>query len=263
MNTLTLTLVTLALVLLSGTAASQTVGEETAVSRRGFWIGVVGGGNFVSYASDKYPIMASKTCVNAYDGSGRDGFIGLAMEYPLGRHNQNVLTVQASYDSRSAEFRTTDCYIPGLESVKNGVSFDSTTYASQTANLHYWSVNLSFKHNFMASEAPLGFGLQLGPSIGYQPQPTLLKTFTTYHSSGNAASPMEVLYDEITAPAPEVNAIRLAIRGALTCDVPFSRVINAELLLGYDLPLTKVDRYSNWSTSAVFTGLSLRYFVDN
>lgn len=259
----TATLSVLAIILLSGTAASQTVGDDTTASRRGFWLGVVGGGNIVLYGLDPVLLWPGKTCAGVTGGSGTDGWGGIAMEYFLDSNTRNhySLVAHVVYDSRSAYFSQWNCGNPSAKSVKNGVVYDSSVEASQLAKLHYWSLDAFIKYNFWAGERPVGLGLMVGPEISYLPHPTLLKTITTVQSSGDVSNPRAVTNDTLTVNAPEANSLVLGVRCALTCDIPFSKSLNAELSAGFDEPLTIVDHYSNWNTRVLFAGVSLRYFI--
>ena len=228
----------------------------------GFLIGPIGGINLVAYSSNAFPIINSEpTCFTAQNGSGVAPWGGLTAEIPLGSLMQNFIVVEALYNSVSSPFTAQNGSVVTRPTKLNGVEdLNSSVSTKLTADLNYLLVNLAFKYNFTEGPVPVGPGLQLGPSIGINTGAKLNKTVTVNASSGDQSAPDKS--QTVTSPqtVTDASAIRIALRGQFTYDIPFSQSWIATPTIGYDLPVTKVESARSWSASAAFGGIAVRYF---
>jgi hypothetical protein len=212
----------------------------------GILIGPVGGINLVSYNTSEFGVLPSDpTSWAVQNGSGVDGFYGLSCLFPVSEWtNQNFIVLEGLYDSKSATFSTIG-YFPGTVS----------------AQLDYYLVNVGFKHNFIESPVPKGFGLQVCASIGFKHWANFKKTFNASTVGDTVENPFGESTD--ISSATDAAALRIAIRAEATCDIPLYSNPGIVLTpaIGYDAPLTQVDPDNNWTASSLYFSLSLRFLL--
>ncbi len=230
-------------------------------SESGFLIGPVGGINLIAYNSNAFPIINSEpTCFTAQNGSGVAPWGGLTAEFPLGSLMHNFIVAEVLYDSRSAAFTADNGSIATRPTKLNGVEADGTVTTKLTADLSYLLMNVAFKYNFTEGPAPVGPGLQVGPSVGIKLATRLNKTVTVTASSGNSSAPTASQTVTETDNLTNASAIRIGLRAQFTYDIPFSQSWIATPTVGYDFPFTKVDADRSWRAQGAYGGLALRYF---
>lgn len=251
----------------SANAQGASGGVLTPEEEIGWLIGPVGGLNIVAYNSNEFPILNSEpTCFTAQNGSGAAPWGGITAEFPLNITNTQFIVAEVLYDSKSGKFTA----LNGSEATRptkyNGVIQDGSVNTSLTADLAYAVANIMFKYNFTEGPAPVGPGIQVGPSVGFKMTSKLNKTVTvtsaatTQTPGGLQSGPAS---QTVTTPTDVENAqsIRIAIRAQGTYDVAFSQSWIATPTIGYDFPVTKVDNDRGWSAQSLFAGVAFRYFI--
>jgi hypothetical protein len=211
-----------------------------------FLVGPEAGYNFVFYYSDPFLLLNSgPLTLTSHNGFGNGYFWGLTAEDPLSADMRHFLIFDAGYDTKPATFFTSsnDAFRDSTETVSS---------ASLWTKLSYITVNLGYKYNFLADSIPNGLGIQLCLSIGIKYESDFWKSV----SSWNQQQP------EISATAiTDANALRLALRPEITYDRSLTNSWVLTPFAGYELALTKVNADQNWTASALYVGLALRYAI--
>ena len=223
----------------------------------GFLIGPVGGINLVNYKTDVFPILSSEpTCFTAQNGSDIAPFFGLTAEIPLTDNMHDFIVVEALYDSKSSKFTATGNNRDNVPTKVNGVVANGSITTGLTSTLTYLLINAGYKYNFTEGTSPVGPGIQLCASVGLKLSNTLNKTVTV------SAAVVGQKTVTNTSDNTQAQGIRFGVRGQFTYDIPLSLQWIATPTVGYDLPFTKVDKTTaNWSASAIYGGVAIRYFL--
>ena len=222
-------------------------------------LGVMGGYNLVSYRTDAFPTLdLEPTDFMAQNGRGKDIFWGVSYEDPLTSDMHHFLILKLGYNEMSGDF--------SIVGDKNAVRFSGsnidgtpdTGYIVGTglqAHLSYLNLNVGYKFNLKADSIPDGLGIQLCFEFGLKMGQTFIKSVTASFSSPDTTQ--TIIADAAIGSA---SALRLALRPEITYDIPF---LNNRFVLtpfvGFDAPLTQVDQAENWTASAWFGGIYLRY----
>jgi hypothetical protein len=243
----------------------------TPTVQTGFLIGPVGGINLVAYSTDLFPILNSEpNCFKAQNGSDVAPWGGISFEYPLGNANelQNFIVAEVLFDSKSSKFNADQGNTVTTPTKKNGVYQDGSVNTSLDANLAYLDIFVGYKYNFTPGPSPVGPGIQVGPTVGMKMSANFNKTVTVTASSGNASNPVATAsVTQTTAVtglgdnSAQAASIRLALRAGVTYDIPFSQEWIGTPIVGYDLPITKVEETRNWRASSLFGGMAFRYYI--
>jgi len=242
-------------------------GVLTPEEEVGWLIGPVGGLNLVAYSSNSFPILNSEpTCFTAKNGSGAAPWGGITAEIPLGPLMNNFIVAEVIYDSKSAKFTAENGSDATRPTKFNGHIENGSVNTSLTADLAYAVANIMFKYNFTEGPAPVGPGIQVGPSVGFRMASKLNKTVTVSSTATNVTP--GGLHDglasqTVTTPTEVENpqSIRIALRAQGTYDLAFSQKWIATPTIGYDFPITKVDSDRGWSAQSLFAGVAIRYFL--
>ncbi len=264
-NRLFLLLSAFVVLAVAGTASAQNIIHPEV--QTGFLVGPVGGINLVAYNTDQFGILnLEPACFTAKNGSDVAAWGGVSFEFPMGNPNelQSFIVGEVIYDSKSSKFTTVNGSAAGIPTKLNGVVDPNSSVAtSLSANLSYLEVNLAYKYNFTPGPAPVGPGIQVGPTVGIKMGATLNKTITVSASSGDQNVNGGVQEQTVTASSADANAsgLRIALRAAATYDISFTNDWIATPTVGYDFPITKVDANYNWRASALFAGVAFRYFI--
>lgn len=251
--------------LLAGPASAQNIIHPEV--QTGFLVGPIGGINLVAYNTDQFGILnLEPTCFTAQNGSDVAAWGGISFEFPMGNPNelQNFIVGEVIYDSRSSKFSTVNNSATGIPTKLNGVvDPNSSVTTALSANLAYLEVDLAYKYNFTPGPAPVGPGIQVGPVVGIKTTASFDKTITVSATSGNSNVGGGVQDQTVssTSTITDASALRIALRAAATYDISFTDEWIATPTVGYDFPITKVDPDQNWRTSALFAGISIRYFI--
>lgn len=258
--------VALGLVLMTaGTASAQDDGDVIdPVQPTGWLIGPIAGMNLVSYSTNAFPMIQEEAnCFMAQNGSGVAPFFGLTAEFPLSLTYQNFIVGEVIFDSRQGKFTAENeaAQRRTIITKKNGVEAEGSVETQASANLSYLLFNLAYKYNFTEGPSPVGPGIQIGPSIGMKMSSSITKDVTVRASSGDANSPQKTDATSVTDEITDAEGIRIALRAMATYDLPVSSLWVATPTLGYDLPITKVDKTREWSASGLFGGIAFRYLM--
>ena len=233
----------------------------------GFLVGPIGGINLVAYNTSQFGILnLEPSCFTAQNGSDVAAWGGVSFEFPMGNPNelQSFIVGEVIYDSRSSKFSTVSSSAVGIPTKLNGVvDPNSSVTTALSASLAYLEVDLAYKYNFTPGPAPVGPGIQVGPVVGIKTTANFTKTITVEASSGNENIGNGVQDQTVSSTSAITDAagLRIALRAAATYDISFTNDWIATPTVGYDFPITKVDPDQNWRTSALFAGISLRYFI--
>jgi len=210
-----------------------------------FLIGPMADYNFVSYRTDAFPTLDDyPTSFLVQNGTGRGYFAGLSAEDPLSAKMRHFLIFEVGYDTKPATFTSISGGPPDTM-----LSFNSTTLSTE---LSYVMVNVGYKYNLRADSIPNGLGIQLCLSIGIKHEANFVWDYSPRppnYPVGDATS--------IT----DADALRLALRPELTYDLPLTEAWILTPFVGYETPLTKVNADENWTASAWYGGLALRYAI--
>lgn len=255
------------LLLMTNTASAQEEGDVIdPVQTSGWLIGPIAGMNLVSYSTDAFPMIQEEAnCFMAQNGSGVAPFFGLTAAFPLSSTYQNFIVGEVIYDSRQGKFTAENEAAQRREIItkKNGVEAPGSVETQASADLSYLLFNLAYKYNFTEGPSPVGPGIQIGPSIGMKMSSSITKDVTVRASSGDA-SPAPAQKTDATSVTDDVvgaEGIRIALRAMATYDLPVTTLWVATPTIGYDLPITKVDKSRNWSASGLFGGIAFRYLM--
>lgn len=230
----------------------------------GFLIGPIGGLNVVSYNTGAFPMIQSEAdCFTAQNGSGIAPWGGITAALPLGVNMQNFVIGEVIFDSRSGKFtaENSSAARPPVQTKKDGVEAEGLVETAASADLSYLLINLAYKYNFVEGPSPVGPGIQIGPSIGMKLSSKINKDITIRASSGNQANPQKVDNTTATDEITDAETLRIAIRGMATYDIPFNQSWIATPVVGYDFPVTKVDKSRDWTAQGIFAGVAFRYFI--
>jgi hypothetical protein len=229
--------------------AHTAMAQETTIdppSSHSLWFGLMGGGNLVAHSTGTIQPLNSEPDMEFINGSGTTGWAGIAMEYPVGNflENQAFVVLDVIFDSKSSDMGSINAsYGP------NGSFYQ----ARGRVELNYYDLNIAFKYNFFAAPEPAGIGLQLGVAAGISGT----SKFSYMLSDPNT---METIAQS-DSTIPGAKSLRLAIRPAITYDLPLFRNFTTELIAGTDIPLTKVTNTYNWTTLSLFFGIGLFYRI--
>jgi hypothetical protein len=228
----------------------------------GYLIGPVGGINMVAYSTNSFAMLQSEPdCFTAKDGSAIQPWGGLSFELPLGSKYTNFLVIEALYDGLSSKFGADQTKVKETRQTKyNGVVRPGTVTTDLSANLAYMLVNVAYKYNFTEGPAPVGPGIQVGPSIGVKMSAKETKTVTV----SAAPTPMSESGSQTVSNEADVvgaESLRIAMRGQFTYDIPLTPDWFFTPTVGYDFPVTKVEATRAWSASNMFGGVYFRYLV--
>ncbi len=253
------------LLMTSSTASAQDDGDVIdPVQASGWLIGPIAGMNLVSYSTNAFAMIeAEADCFMAQNGSGVAPFFGLTAAFPLSPSYQNFIVGEVIYDSRQGKFTAENeaAQRRTIITKKNGVEAEGSVETQASADLSYLLFNLAYKYNFTEGPSPVGPGIQIGPSIGMKMSSSITKDVTVRASSGDANSPQRTDATSVTDEIVDAEGIRLALRAQATYDLPVTTLWVATPTIGYDLPLTKVDKSREWSASGLFGGLAFRYLL--
>jgi hypothetical protein len=235
----------------AGSARAQ---EVTAPSgqKLGFFIGPVGGANFVTYTTDEFNVVSPPTERMAINGSGTGMSLGANLEIPLSGNFRNFITIEALFDSK-----------PGTFTIMNGLTVMPDTpvvnmvgNAGETASLQYLVLDVGYKHNFVHGDAaPAGLAVQLCLSLGVILQAQSTKQIW-YYTTGSGFREQDYV-----GKIEGVRSIQTALRPELLYDfqLPYSMLLTPEF--GLDIPLTRVTDSPSWIASSVFAGVALHFAV--
>ncbi len=233
----------------------------------GFLVGPIGGINLVAYNTSQFGILnLEPSCFTAQNGSDVAAWGGVSFEFPMGNPNelQSFIVGEVLYDSRSSKFSTVNGSAVGIPTKLNGVvDPTSSVTTALSASLAYLELDLAYKYNFTPGPAPVGPGIQVGPVVGIKTTASFDKTITVSASNGNSAvnNGVQNVAVSSTTAITDAAGLRIAFRAAVTYDLSFTNDWIATPTVGYDFPITKVDPTENWRTSALFAGISVRYFI--
>ena len=225
------------------------------------WFGPIGGINFNQYKTASFPFPYFEPVPISEQGeSGRDLFLGISVEFPLGRSNQSMLVEEVLYDSKNASFN------PGSAKdvdLKNfffpGQRGDLSTTLSAT--LSYLIVATGFKYNFIESSTPSGPGIQLLLYVGYNTSANFtehIDVVTAPDAHGMQGEQGVTVMDAIDG----ANKVRLGLRGEISYDIPLNGNILLTPIVGYDLPLTKVDNTNrSWTATSIYAGIAVHFGI--
>lgn len=255
-------LLAISAVLFSANSVFAQVGDVLNPSEgTGFLIGPIGGINLVSYKTDEFAVLSSEPdCFKAQNGSDIAPFFGLTAEFPLTQNMQDFIIVEALYDSKSSKFTTTNNSRVDIPTKVNGNVQTGNVTTTETATLTYLLLNAGYKYNFTQSSSPVGPGIQLCASFGLKLASNLNKTVHVEAAAVTMGD--KAMSDETKAsPVEGAQGIRIGVRGQFTYDIPLSPAWIATPTIGYDFPFTKVDNQKNWTASAAYGGIAIRYFI--
>jgi hypothetical protein len=253
------------LLLSPGVASAQEGGDVINPEQASGWlIGPIAGMNLVSYSTAAFPmIQEEKNCFMAMNGSGVAPFFGLTAAFPLSPTYQNFIVGEVIFDSRQGKFTAENesAQRRTIITKKNGVEAEGSVETQASADLSYLLFNLAYKYNFTEGPSPVGPGIQIGPSIGMKMSSSITKDVTVRASSGDANAPQKTDATSVTDEVTEAEGIRIAIRAMATYDIPVTTLWVATPTLGYDLPVTKVDKSRDWAVQGLFGGIAFRYLL--
>jgi hypothetical protein len=252
------------LLMTSSTASAQGGDVNEPTEATGWLIGPIAGMNLVSYSTNAFPMIeAEADCFMAQNGSGIAPFFGLTAAFPLGPTYQNFIVGEVIFDSRQGKFTAENeaAQRRTIITKKNGVEAEGSVETQASADLSYLIFNIAYKYNFTEGPSPVGPGLQVGPSIGMKMSSSITQDVTVRASSGDANSPQRTDATSVTDEITDAEGIRIALRAQATYDLPVTTLWVATPTLGYDLPITKVDKSREWSASGLFGGIAFRYLL--
>ncbi|MDP4220870.1 MAG: hypothetical protein Q8916_13915 [Bacteroidota bacterium] len=228
-----------------------------------FFAGLSGGINLIHYHTASFSAQnLQPTVITAQDGSGTSILIGASYQFPISDSYQNFFVFETYYDSKSASFNT--------DSPKNNVPV-SFAGESQTGNLSstlkarlsYLLLCLGYKYSFIAAPMPSGPSIQVAASLGIKMAGTFDKEVII---SGTSSSGQAESQTETTSVAIDgAKTFRFGFRGELGYDIPLSEWFVISPIVGYDLPLTRVDNSDrDWTASSFYSALvvHLRFVLD-
>lgn len=219
----------------------------------GFLIGPVGGVNFTAYTTDKFNIASPPSEIIALNGDGSGASLGINLEFPLASNLHHFFIVEALLDSKAGDFIS----INGMAAYPDTPVTNMTAFVSESASLLYLLLNVGYKFNFVSGEQlPVGLALQFCMSLGLNVGSHITKTVTYYTTSIG-------FHDQtFVEPIDGVRAVRMALRPELLYDIPLTSSLLLTPGVGFDYPLTQVDRSRAWIANSAYAGIALHFAVE-